>query len=101
MVVGVEWRDEAACRPYFPHREHWWFPVHAHSRDRWRTNSNVQAAKRVCAGCPVRAACLAEELAWMERTGLSGSGVWGGLDPFERSELVWGVRGIGRPVRRS
>lgn len=36
-------------------------------------------AKRVCAGCPVRAECLAEALARPERFG-----VWGGLSEPER-----------------
>jgi hypothetical protein len=84
----VSWRDHAACREYFPWYEHWWFPPHTHTRARWRTSKNVRQARRVCDGCPVRAECLAEELAWMRRTGALGAGLWGGLDPFERVELL-------------
>jgi WhiB family redox-sensing transcriptional regulator len=44
------------------------------------------AAKRICAGCDVRAQCLAHALAAGER-----HGIWGGTTPGERS---------GRSVRR-
>ena len=56
-MSGGGWRERAACRSvdpelFFPAAEAG--PVYA---------AQVAAAKRVCAGCPVRAACLAEALA--------------------------------------
>lgn len=44
--------------------------------------ADLDAAKAVCSGCPVRLSCLDFAL----RTGQS-SGVWGGLDDDERAEL--------------
>jgi len=43
---------------------------------------SVREAKAVCAGCPVRAQCLAHALAHGERFG-----VWGGLSEHERRRL--------------
>ena len=45
----------------------------------------VAAAKRVCAGCPVRAECLADTLAWEQPT--RRFGIAGGLTPTERQRL--------------
>ncbi len=45
----------------------------------------VAAAKRVCAGCPVRAECLADVLAWEQPT--RRFGIAGGLTPTERQRL--------------
>ena len=46
------------------------------------TGGSVREAKAVCAGCPVRAQCLAHALAHGERYG-----VWGGLSEPERRRL--------------
>jgi WhiB family redox-sensing transcriptional regulator len=40
-------------------------------------------AKRVCAGCPVRAECLRYSLATREEFG-----VWGGLDEWDRRAVL-------------
>lgn len=45
----------------------------------------VQAAKRVCRGCPVRAACLADVMSWEQPS--RRHGVAGGLSPAERHRL--------------
>jgi WhiB family redox-sensing transcriptional regulator len=45
----------------------------------------LQAAKRICAGCPVRSACLADVLAWEQPS--SRYGVVGGLSAQERRQL--------------
>ena len=45
----------------------------------------IQAAKRICADCPVRAACLTDVMAW-EQPG-SRYGVVGGLSAQERRQL--------------
>lgn len=42
----------------------------------------VAQAKRVCAACPVRAAC--RDSALREERGELGFGVWGGMDPAQR-----------------
>jgi hypothetical protein len=72
---GRAWRDQAACRGtdpelFFPAGESG--PVH---------DAQVAAAKAVCAGCPVRAACLAEALARIPY------GIAGGLTEQERRRL--------------
>ena len=65
-----EWRSLAACRDvdtavFFP-----------------ETESEVAAAKAVCATCPVRDACL--DFALITR---QDDGVWGGLDENERRRI--------------
>jgi len=46
---------------------------------------HVQAAKRMCRGCPVRGACLADVMAWEQPS--RRHGVAGGLSPAERHRL--------------
>jgi len=46
---------------------------------------HVQAAKRVCRGCPVRAACLADVMSWEQPS--RRHGVAGGLSAAERHRL--------------
>ena len=70
-----DWRSGAAClgvdpELFFPTAEAG--PVH---------DVQVRAAKQVCAGCPVVAACLAEALARIP------DGIAGGLTPDERRAL--------------
>lgn len=64
------WMDHAACRGMDP--------------DLFFTERGESTAepKRVCAGCPVRLACLEHALAINER-----EGVWGGLSARERRYL--------------
>jgi hypothetical protein len=45
----------------------------------------IQAAKRICAGCPVRSACLADVMTWEQSSGRYG--VVGGLSAQERRQL--------------
>jgi WhiB family redox-sensing transcriptional regulator len=45
----------------------------------------IQAAKRICAGCPVRSGCLADVMAWEQPS--SRYGVVGGLLAQERRQL--------------
>jgi len=47
---------------------------------------STRNAKRVCADCPVREACLADALARDERYG-----IWGGLSVKERRKLLRGA----------
>jgi WhiB family redox-sensing transcriptional regulator len=65
-----EWRLDAACRDldtavFFPD-----------------TDEESARAKAICAGCPVRDACL--DFALVTR---QDDGVWGGLDENERRRL--------------
>jgi len=50
----------------------------------------VQAAKRVCRGCPVRGACLADVMGWEQPS--RRHGVAGGLSPAERHRLHRRIR---------
>lgn len=74
----IDWRDNAACQYVDPDLH---FPI---------TNTpsglaQLDDAKRICAGCPVRETCLE----WALTTGET-TGVWGGLSERER-------RGLRRP----
>lgn len=64
------WTTHAACRDADPA---WFFP------DR---GGRVTRAKRICAGCEVRAECLELALAGNER-----HGIWGGLGEEDRRRL--------------
>jgi WhiB family transcriptional regulator, redox-sensing transcriptional regulator len=70
-----DWRDYAACRHADPEL---FFPIGTAGA------GLVQAdrAKRVCAGCPVRAVCLD----WALTTG-QDVGIWGGTVPDERRAM--------------
>jgi WhiB family redox-sensing transcriptional regulator len=65
-----EWRQEAACRGGEVER---FFPV---------SDAEAGAAKAICAGCPVRDACLNWALSTHQ-----DDGVWGGLTDTERRRL--------------
>jgi len=70
------WRHDAACAEIGAEVFH---PEPGQAAD-------ANAAKRICAGCPVRVACLVDVLGW-ETTGRR-YGVVGGLTPTERTRLV-------------
>ena len=61
-VPTPAWMDRAACLGHEPEA---WFPPDGHAPE----------ARAVCAGCPVRADCLAHALATDTR-----DGIWGGVD---------------------
>lgn len=67
------WRHRAACRGEDPEL---FFPVGPAAR------AQIAEAKKICARCPVRRACLVFALA----TG-QGHGIWGGLTEDERRRL--------------
>ena len=69
------WRDRAACRDVEPEL---FFPA---AEDGAARHAQVQAAKAVCAGCPVRVECLAEALARIPY------GIAGGLTEHERRQF--------------
>ena len=71
-LLRPHWMQKAACR--------------GQGFDAWFSADEVgeeaDAARRVCAGCPVRLECLDYALGWSIRHGL-----WGGLSPKERAAL--------------
>jgi hypothetical protein len=83
-MTGQDWRSRAACRGVEPEL---FFPV-AESGPQWA--AQVAEAKAVCAGCPVRAECLAFAL---ERLPY---GIAGGLTAEERAVARRRRRGAGR-----
>lgn len=54
-----------------------WFPDRSHSL------AQVEEAKAICSGCPVRSACL--EFALDSR---QAYGIWGGKTPTERRRML-------------
>jgi WhiB family redox-sensing transcriptional regulator len=77
------WRIDAICNQTDPDA---FFPDKGESS---------RAAKRVCAGCPVREACLNYALVHQERFG-----VWGGLSERERRKLAGTVTVVPHERRR-
>jgi WhiB family redox-sensing transcriptional regulator len=76
--VTIDWPGEAACHG----ATHIFFP--AENTGRSAVKSSDQA-KAICAGCPVRDACLEDAIARNEP-----DGIWGGLTAPERYRLVHG-----------
>jgi WhiB family redox-sensing transcriptional regulator len=80
MAGGLEgWRQMAACKGA---QASLFFPPCQFERKRERL-VREQAAKSICARCPVRDQCL--EFALMAR---EPYGVWGGLNELERRKLL-------------
>ncbi|MBT2407256.1 MULTISPECIES: WhiB family transcriptional regulator [unclassified Streptomyces] len=73
-----QWQSRAACRDLGSGR--FFHPAGERGEDR---EERDEAAKRVCAGCPVRLACLSYALRTRE-----AFGVWGGLTEEERRALL-------------
>jgi WhiB family redox-sensing transcriptional regulator len=71
-ILGVrdEWQDRAICAQTDPEA---FFP---------EKGGSTKPSKKICAGCEVRAECLAYALDHDERFG-----VWGGLSERERRRL--------------
>lgn len=76
MTTTLSWRAAAACRGVDPDLFH---PVRNASEP---LRPVELAAKRVCAGCPVRSDCLDFALVTGQEVG-----VWGGLAEPERRAL--------------
>lgn len=75
-----EWTERAACRDTDPEL---FFPIGSVGL----ALEQVDAAKAVCARCPVRTECLD----WALRVG-EAYGVWGGTTPEERRFLRREIR---------
>jgi WhiB family transcriptional regulator, redox-sensing transcriptional regulator len=77
LVEGLEqqdWQERALCAQTDPEA---FFP---------EKGGSTREAKRICAGCEVRAECLEYALAFDERFG-----IWGGLSERERRRLKRGA----------
>lgn len=72
---GGGWRRDAACRDEEPEL---FFPPGRNDTAR----AQIEAAKSICAACPVRAACLRFALDTEQ-----GEGIWGGRTARERDML--------------
>ncbi|WP_223297559.1 WhiB family transcriptional regulator [Catenulispora acidiphila] len=70
-----EWHEQAACRDH--DTDLFFDPAHERHSDRVRRE---QAAKKICATCPVQAECLRFAESTPERFG-----VWGGTTQRERA----------------
>lgn len=57
----------------------------SYSPDLWFDDAD--AARRVCAHCPVRNDCLGYAMDVETETGIQLIGVWGGLSPIQRKRL--------------
>jgi WhiB family redox-sensing transcriptional regulator len=69
--MNLAWRQRAACRGVDPDI---FYPA---------SDEEAEAAKAICAQCPVREACLEYALANRER-----DGVWGGATERERRRII-------------
>lgn len=70
-------------------------PCRSHDPDLWFAESpaELERAKQLCAGCPLKAECLASALSRQEPWG-----VWGG-EIFERGTVIARKRPRGRPSK--
>lgn len=86
LANALAWAEDAACRGY--------------DLDMFFTDSKggVARAKRICAGCPVREECLDEGLRAEDG---SRYGIYGGLTPDERTELVGSHAAAPKPKPRT
>jgi WhiB family redox-sensing transcriptional regulator len=75
LDAGADWRVSAPCAQADPDA---FFPVEERS-----DTEDAEYAKRICAGCSVRDACLTYAITADERWG-----IWGGLTTKERDDLV-------------
>ena len=69
--LGLSWRRRAGCTGY---PTEWFFPPAG------PPGEGAIEARRLCAGCPVRAECLAYALEAPEEVG-----IWGGTTANERA----------------
>lgn len=67
-----DWMEEAACK----NRTDLFFPGE-------HGMTEVAAAKRICAACPVESACLAYALEYGEK-----DGIWGGTSGDQRKAIL-------------
>lgn len=83
MSAVTDWMAEGSCRGKDPGP---WFPLPAGTHRPPKDVDLYTIARAVCAGCPVRPACLDYALA-VEAQHIKNDGMWGGLDEAERKKL--------------
>ncbi|MFG1703263.1 WhiB family transcriptional regulator [Nonomuraea sp. M3C6] len=88
-MMMLDWTRRAACLDLDPEL---FFPISMEGP----SQSQVERAKHVCGGCPVREPCLEYAL-----TTRQAYGVWGGTDPAQRRELVSRHDREAEPARHS
>ncbi len=85
----MTWTDDAACKGEDP--RHWFAipigSVYLTASRAGRPDDPYAYARSICAGCPVKAECLADAIA-AQRQGRATQGMWGGLDEVERRALL-------------
>ena len=79
-MTTPRWRDDAACKD--SPTPDLWHPVGSDATMTREKRAQIAAAKEVCAGCPVKDACLTEALADPKLTG-----IWGETTDRERSRM--------------
>ncbi len=80
--ASSSWQTRAACTGQ---PEEWFFPDGGGSA----ATARYRKGQQVCAHCPVRARCLGEAIrmeGWLDAQWRFG--LWGGLTPGERVELI-------------
>ncbi|MEU0570113.1 WhiB family transcriptional regulator [Nonomuraea sp. NPDC005983] len=75
-MMMLDWSRRAACLGMDPEL---FFPISLEGPGR----SQVERAKAICGGCPVRQPCLDYALRTRQF-----DGIWGGTDPDQRRELM-------------
>ena len=88
LLNNWNWQTAAACRGM--DSEAFFHPPNERAR---RRRIRIQAAKAICATCPVIQQCLDHALQTGEQYG-----VWGGLSEGERADLL-GLRSLRYPAR--
>ncbi len=78
-TVNLSWRQLARCRGADPDL----FYPEDDEDETSEESERIQAAKMICALCPVREACLEHAIAVREK-----HGIWGGLTARERRRLI-------------
>jgi WhiB family redox-sensing transcriptional regulator len=73
------WHIKASCRG--PQAEVFFPPTHVERKD--ERQEREEAAKAICATCPVRRPCLDYAMRIREP-----HGIWGGLNEMERKQLL-------------
>ena len=82
-ALSTEWQQRGLCRA----TDSGVFFAPLHFEHKPEREAREAKAKAICAGCPVRAACLDWALAVREPYG-----VWGGYSESERKQILLGKR---------
>ncbi|MFC7598131.1 WhiB family transcriptional regulator [Terrabacter sp. GCM10028922] len=84
VYSSYEWQEQGRCRSKGAEQ----FFLDDQDLDQRERRAQTEAARRVCASCPVRQQCLEHALRVPETFG-----IWGGTTPTERVHLLWDAAG--------